>query len=232
MIRCLFTSDDWLSERLGKPCFTLAFDSNGVLIKELFQDVENLSCFIQTRIPINDIKLLHELLMYSFIPVAIGITFVRYSPPISSHIFVRPARPQDRTQVTGLAGKLFQWTRFHQDPLISQETAHTIQADWVENFFYGGRGDIMYVAEDNGNILGFHLALKVSEDTMVIDSIGVIPQAQKSGLGKALIDSAQAHLECSIVRSGTQLANISAVSFYEHAGFSLENGQYILHRHK
>lgn len=73
------------------------------------------------------------------------------------------------------------------------------------------------VAVQNGRIVGF-LALK--PQVAILDQLFVLPAAQRSGIGRALLDRAKAELAAGFTLR-TLADNRAARRFYEHQGLTL-----------
>ncbi len=76
-----------------------------------------------------------------------------------------------------IAGHAFRFTRFHLDNVIPLSLAHRIKRIWAGNYFSGGRGTALLVAEDGDGACGF---LRVLErgDAAVIDLFAVAPRGR------------------------------------------------------
>jgi ribosomal protein S18 acetylase RimI-like enzyme len=148
---------------------------------------------------------------------------------------VRAARPDDRMAVEDVAGTAFRFTRFHLDGVMPATLANRIKRAWAGNYFAGGRGDAMLVAEDDKGICGFLQAIERDGDA-VIDLIAVDKRSAGAGLGTAMV-AALARRPLKSGRSpkrlivGSQAANAQACRFYEKLGFRLEVAAYVLHHH-
>jgi len=135
-----------------------------------------------------------------------------------------------------LARRSFQYSRFHQDPLIPNPLANEINAQWVNDYFVGARGEGIAGAFHDGRLIGFDAVLKAQNEpapTYVIDLIAVDPEYQGEGTGSALIarcinDISATHAP---LRVGTQVSNIPAVRAYENMGFRLVEAQHVFHAH-
>ena len=94
----------------------------------------------------------------------------------------------------------------------------------------------MVVAETNGQVVGFLQLLWGQEDTLIIDLIGVAPENQGKGLGRAMICHAAMHgtgdhRRPAKILVGTQAANIPSIRLYESLGLRMYSAQYALHYH-
>ena len=133
-----------------------------------------------------------------------------------------------------IAARSFRTSRFHLDPSIPNETADRIKAAWAENYFAGHRGDLMLIAEQDGEVAGFLQALRGSNDTLVIDLLAVAEAAARRGLARAMIERLAAEArgqQASALRVGTQAANLPSCRLYESLGFRLTAAETVLHFH-
>jgi ribosomal protein S18 acetylase RimI-like enzyme len=134
--------------------------------------------------------------------------------------------------VVGLARRSFIYSRFHLDKAIPRETADTLKAEWVGNYFTGKRGDQMVVALVDGTIVGFLQLLYGRDKTVTIDLISVDASQRRKGIASDMIAYAEA--ECGDfkqIRVGTQIANVPSIRLYEKIGFRVTGAQYVFHYH-
>lgn len=151
---------------------------------------------------------------------------------LSGNSIVRFAEAHDRDAVTQLAASEFVYTRFHLDPMISNDAADRFKAAWAANFFEGKRGDQMVVAEMGGVLVGFVQLLR-RDDVLTIDLIAVSSKHRRQKVAADLqVFSENANRDCATVRVGTQVANAAALACYEHLGFRTVDASYVLHYHK
>jgi ribosomal protein S18 acetylase RimI-like enzyme len=145
---------------------------------------------------------------------------------------VRFANGDDRAMVSEVAGRSFRYSRFHLDPKISKTTADRIKAAWAGNYFAGGRGDYMIVAEVGGEVAGFLQLLRSPDGILTIDLIAVAEEARGMSVASDMI--AYAARECAGTRRfrvGTQVANIPSLRLYEKLGFRAVSSAYVFHHH-
>lgn len=224
---CVLREDVWLAQQLGTSVFELFDCSTRTLVP---YECESAFCYV--RVPVHRIDVLHNLCEQGFYFVETTLTLERTIQPQSFSSAIREARFEDKDAVMELARNAFRFTRFHVDDNIPTDLANAIQAEWAGNFFSGERGDMILVAEEEGSIVGFHLAcIRDDAQTLLIDLIAVSSGAQGKGFGRALIDMAQEKAQCAKVRTGTQLVNVESLAFYQNIGFKLVQSAYTLHRH-
>lgn len=228
--------DPWLTGKLGKNVFRLAAEDGCPGDGELDAAAAG-ECLIYAKVAVEDLEAVQWLEARGFRIVDTNITLERLienfpAVSLSSGVNIRQARPEDADAVADLAGRAFTWSRFHKDPLVPDETANRIKADWARNFFDGGRGDAMVVAERAGRIVGFNQLLCPREDLLVIDLIGVDTASRGKGIGGGLVREAAALAPRNgTLRVGTQLANTGSLRFYQDYGFAVVAASYVLHRH-
>jgi ribosomal protein S18 acetylase RimI-like enzyme len=152
----------------------------------------------------------------------------------SARFSIRMAARNEPEQVVRsiarIAETAFDYTRFHLDPKVPKQVANHIKGSWVLNYFLGGRGDQLVVAEgESGAPVGFLLALK-TKDRTVIDLIATDRTAQGQGAGSEMI-RALARANPGPISVGTQLANVPSLQFYQSLGFRVSGASYVFHFH-
>ena len=228
-------SDDWLSECLLRPAFHLSWsaaeESPPRCPDEVLASVPPRS-FVDTRVPTDEVGLLHELVDAGFRPVETNVTLQRglpMDPPRTDA--VRFAEKGDREVVREIARSGLVSSRFHLDPLVEKEVSRNLKARWADDFFLGARGDWMVVANAAAACAGF-LQLLARDKTLLIDLIAVSEAARRKGLAADMIRYACA--ECDgfdRVRVGTQITNTASLRLYASLGFDVVESSYVLHFH-
>jgi ribosomal protein S18 acetylase RimI-like enzyme len=114
--------------------------------------------------------------------------------------------------------------------------ANKIKASWASNFFDGARGDAMVIAEAEGHIVGFLQLLRARAGALTIDLIAVAGEHARRGMASAMIDFAWRNgigdgERPSLLRVGTQAANIGSCRLYESLGFRMCASAVVLHHH-
>lgn len=223
--------DPWLGTLVGRPSFNVTpFDDARALRGALPPS----PAFVTAKIPVGDIVSSIQLQELGFRVVDTALSFAcdRIEPG-ESRVLARLARPEDRAAVEEIARSSFRYTRFHLDPGIPDATADAIKAAWAGNFFSGQRGDAMIVAELDGAVVGFLLAL-VKDGCLTIDLIAVEESAARRGAGSAMIRFAahpQHGTAPSRFRVATQAANVPSCRMYEQVGFRFHGASFVLHHH-
>ena len=79
---------------------------------------------------------------------------------ISKDYNIRFATITDLNAISRLAFNSFKYSRFHLDPLISNNNANNVKQYWITNFFNGRRGDWLVVCEIDKKSSGIHSTLQ------------------------------------------------------------------------
>jgi len=234
-----FVEDRWFGNLIGRESWHLVIDNDGLdkaAISKLksFQDRQ---VFIYSKIPTSDVTLLQVLESLSLRVVDTNISLectveeMNVSP--ENIDLVRFCDPTDREAVMSLARRSFAYSRFHLDPEIPDDIAARSRAEWTGSFFSGNRSDYMLIAETEGIQTGFLQLIGPQEGKLVIDLIAVDPAFRRRGLAVAMIAFAANNCgETSILRVGTQVANIPSLRLYEGLGFRMVASSYVLHFHR
>lgn len=140
------------------------------------------------------------------------------------------AGTQHADQLLHLAFVSGEYSRFKLDPLFPTDAFSKLYTIWLEKSLNKQIADVVYVFEENGQILGF-VTVSFQADNARIGLIAVDAAAQGKGIGKKLIQmvikQAKAH-NLHTVLVDTQMANSGACSFYSKTGFSIVSKEYIL----
>jgi ribosomal protein S18 acetylase RimI-like enzyme len=144
---------------------------------------------------------------------------------------IGPMRADEEEACAALAGRVFQYDRFHWDPQIDNRAADRLKSAWILNAARG-RADAMLVARSGGQVVGFNACMRTG-DVAVIDLIGVAPEARGRGLGAALLEAALSHYagDTREMIVSTQSKNIAALALYQRAGFRVRDSHLTLHAH-
>ena len=209
--------DLWLSQY---------FDHDAYAYKPPFDEQSLPAGFITAKIPTDDLQSVHRLCDQGFYIVEVLTQFEQQSNLArkKTDFITRLSKPEDKDAVVEIARQAFTASRLYQDPNIANETAAQIKANWVANFYNGARGDLMIVAEQNGEIMGFNLLIG-----NVIDLIAVSQNHTQKGIASAMI--AHANDKIGPLTAGTQIINAPSIALYQKAGFIIKNAHYVLHRH-
>ncbi len=226
------TPDVWLSGIFGYPALRVSKGPTGGPLSMLNA---RQPFFAYAKLDVNEVDRLSMLTDAGFHVVDTALTFDGAISGTSGSR-VRFARPEDRLQVSRIAGSAFRYSRFHLDPRVPAGVADAIKSSWAANYFAGKRGDGMVVAERGGKVAGFLQLLCEPQGRLIIDLIGVDPALQGQGLGREMILHAARHgigdeRIPSTITVGTQAANTPSVRLYESLGLRLRSAQYVAHHH-
>jgi ribosomal protein S18 acetylase RimI-like enzyme len=217
--------DVWLTDVLGFPVY--ATDRSGDAPDD---EARSLT---YARVDVADTEAVARMTANGFGVVDVSLTLATRRLVETPHELVQPARPEQRQALVDIAGRCFRFSRFHMDPLIPDELADNVKREWIRSYVEGRRGIELLAAVDGGDAVGF-LAVLESEGSRVIDLIGVAPEAQGRGIGRALVACfVERHTAPGRdLRVCTQAANVPSVRLYESLGFSLASAAYVLHLHR
>ena len=219
--------DGWLSEVLGFAVY--ATDGSGEVPGD---DGRSLT---YAKIDVADTEAVARLTSQGFAVVDVNLTFARGGDrsAVSSGVMVEPAGPEHAEALVDIAGRCFRFSRFHLDPFLPGELADRIKREWIRSYVRGRRGVELLAAVDGGTPVGF-LAVLESGNARIIDLVGVAPEAQGRGTGRALVSAfVDRHSAPGReLRVGTQAANVPSIRLYESLGFSLVAAAYVLHLHR
>lgn len=169
--------DEWLSQYFAGGAYRLSAPYEGALHDGVFTYVK-LAHYEQADIA--------PLCVAGFRFVEVLLQFEQVKPVP----FVKPddyeiayATDADRESIVKLAGHAFTASRFFTDPEISRDVAVKTKSDWVDNFFFGQRGDGMVVARKKGKACAFLLLV----NKQVIDLIAVDESCRGQGIAHAMI---------------------------------------------
>jgi|SRR5882672_1788975 len=195
---------------------------------------------VVTRIPADDVALLHALEDQDFLVlvpmVTLGSTVRRkVEVALPSGIRLSSIEAAQIHQVENISAKAFLWGRFTVDSRVPAEGAEQIHRAWTRNCCLGTHAKHVLVVRNKDEILGF-IALKFHmAGTVQVGSIELMATAETSrgmGIGRALVQAGRNWLadtvEYVVVR--TELSNIPALRLYESLGFRVLNSSLYLSR--
>ena len=185
------------------------------------------------KIGVDDTEEVARLTATGFSVVDVNVTYAYGDGTWPEPSNVEVAAPEHGDALIDIAGRCFRFSRFHLDPLIPNELADRVKREWIRSYVEGRRGSELLAAVDDGAPLGF-LAVLEDGDSRIIDLVGVAPEAQGRGVGRALVTAfvARHHAPGRKLLVGTQIANVPSVRLYESVGFSLTGAAYVLHLHR
>ena len=220
-------TDAWLGEIMGRP--VLRVDGSGDA-SALAKDITANPGFYFAKVPTDQVADVVTLSKLGFIVVDTSVTFELVREPEPPALEVSEIRDDEADAVLEIAGSAFRYSRFHLDPAVGLDLAHTIKREWIRNYVLRKRGDTLLVARDGGKPIGF-LAPLVSHGTAVIDLVAVATDAHGRGAGSALCAAFAAKYRGMPRIVGTQVANVPSIRLYTKLGFLLQKSSYVLHLH-
>ena len=242
--------NNWLSAIIQKDSYDLIVDDefieqfkmNGFDEYEWLNSLHhcNKPMFIQTKVSTQSIKSIKFLESIGFSLIDTNITmkkeintgYVENVIPNVGKLKIAFADSKDREGAVAVGGNTFEYSRFHLDPLFSNELANKIKAQWVSGYFEGTRGDQMVIASFDSEIVGFLQILKPEKGHFIIDLIGVDKNYQRRGIAKNMIDFAiSENSDIDHVFVGTQIGNIPSINLYQKMDFFLDYAKYVFHLH-
>jgi ribosomal protein S18 acetylase RimI-like enzyme len=142
----------------------------------------------------------------------------------------------DAPGALAIAGSAMKYSRFHLDPAVPLAVAHHIKREWIRNYVNGARGEALLVARIEGKVVGFNAVLRTETPegpVHTIDLIAVDVQAQRRGVGRALVAAFidRYAADSAYLQVGTQVANLPSLALYQQLGFHLRHTSYVLHYH-
>ncbi|WP_236011777.1 GNAT family N-acetyltransferase [Vibrio paracholerae] len=133
----------------------------------------------------------------------------------------------DLPTLRNLTDGLYLSSRF-KAPWFTEEEKDSFYREWLRKAVLSQFDDLCMVKRVDTKIAGF-VTVRVEGDHASIGLIGVLPEYQTLGLGKALIECAESYAfehGCKHLSVATQLSNIKAMNLYMKSGYSLQNTAY------
>lgn len=227
--------DAWLAALMARPAFRVDhLDDLAVHI------ASQQRAFYYSKVDTKDVETVRRLREFGFFVADTNVTFELRRPSQleepGREIVVKGFEPAHQDHVLSIAGSAYRYSRFHLDPLVGLDLAHTIKREWARNYCLGKRGDRLFVALRGDTSVGFLAALASgtgSERAAIVDLVAVDQAHQNLGVGTAMVRAFVSHYRetCGTLRVGTQVANVPSIRLYERAGFSLVRSDYVLHLH-
>lgn len=136
---------------------------------------------------------------------------------------VRKAKIEDSVYLKDIAqSTLVNSSRYLS--LVGRDKTKAFYEQWVTNAIAGIYDDCCYVIELQNKIVGF-ITFRKNKQVMSVSLIAVSTTSQSHGLGRTLIDFAEAlavEKECKSLSVVTSGRNIRALQFYISLGFNIE----------
>jgi len=159
-----------------------------------------------------------------------AMTATKNPAKISDKIAFYPQADPDQ-KLLNLAYEIGKYSRFCQDPSLSENQFKAIYAEWMTNSTYHRNAMDVMVIPDLQGWAGM-VTLGEKNQRGDIGLLAVAPHARGKGYGKILVESAQAYFaEKGFQQSQvvTQQENIPACKLYESCGYQLEKLEYFYH---
>ena len=242
--------DQWLSSVLGYDAFKVSLDVNertngnfgsGDLDLIASHQLRFDRAFYYAKVPADQVDVVHALDAVGFRVVDVNTTYTRR--PVAKEersrddiVIIDDILPDYYEAVLDIAESSFVYSRFHLDPLICNATANALKRAWVANYIKKKRGERLIVAVIDDTPVGFLAVLGVSSDgeqTRATDLIAVGSEHQGRGVGKAMVSYFVSRYVgvCTLLKVGTQVANLASLRLYEKEGFLMDEATFVLHAH-
>jgi GNAT superfamily N-acetyltransferase len=191
--------EDKLSEKYNPFHFTISLSNNVSDSGKIFNSLSRCGLFY-----------IHTLLTFC----SHGKRVVNPEFEMNGGIKIRTVLPEDAAQISDLAESSFRLSRFHMDPFLDNIKANRLLKESAMNSVLRGFVDIMFVAEDEGKIVGYYSGKKkyIKEFNLNIGE-AVISAVDKHYRGKGIFSLLDSHLlnwfadNTDFAEMGTYLAN-------------------------
>ena len=122
-------------------------------------------------------------------------------------------------------------SHYGKDPLIDQNKAVALYKKWIKNTFDGYAHKIFTAVDGQENCIGL-LSLRLVDEELCIDLLGVHSQWRKNGIAAQLVQQAisYAYEQKKSLIVKTQGENIPANRFYQKYNFVLEKLDLVYHK--
>jgi ribosomal protein S18 acetylase RimI-like enzyme len=226
--------DNWLTKQLCLP----SYDLKEPLSYFTTSDIPSGRSFITAKVESRKHSELAHLQEFGFKVITVNVQLLCKRLPVLRSFDltnVRLVSPTDESAIRRMARESFSYDRFHADSKISSLNADAVKEQWSANYFYGQRGDALFVIEQESRPAGFLLAIDSKEKGFIIDLIAVDRAFQGRGLALSLISYAHNYFFNKHSRAGisvgTQVSNTRSLRLYQKYGFEFSSAHYILHLH-
>ncbi len=182
---------------------------------------------VTTKVSSQDEDKIRLLNQASFVFCEGEATFSKQLVDVKVTTDVESLKKEDLSSVANLTDDLYRSSRF-KSPWFTEKEKNDFYSEWLKKAVLGQFDDICMVKRVSGNIAGF-VTVKVNKCSASIGLIGVLPEYQALGLGKALIECAESYAfkqGCKTLSVATQLSNLKAMNLYIKSGFSLQQTAY------
>jgi ribosomal protein S18 acetylase RimI-like enzyme len=235
----MFTKDDWMTGILGVTTYHLKVPNKDADLTNHLkgQSLENhlgeKEIFSDVKLSTSEIELVSQIetLGYNLVDTNVTFDIEIEKKNLKGKSVVEKANESDREMTATIASKSFEYSRFHLDHKIKKKSANLLKEKWVENYFYGKRGDNMLLAKVGDEVAGFIQLLERGND-VIIDLIGVSSDFRRQYIAHDLMaETCNLYPNKKKIIVGTQVSNIPSVRMYENFGFRLCDSSYVFHYH-
>lgn len=164
--------------------------------------------------------------------VTLGLTAGAHLP--KPRLEVRPAEPEDYSEIEAIAAGSFNHGRYHADPFFPKDLASRRYAGWIRNALSGTRPeDRVFVLGKPGQVMGFY-HVTIEQDTSDLRLAAAAPRLKGTGIGAELYISTLHHLQKLGVRrvvSTISSANTTVMNIYAFLNFRFSDPELIYHWH-
>ena len=146
---------------------------------------------------------------------------------------IRMATLEDCSILGDTAGEAYEFSRYYFDGNFPRDLCHKFYRDWIQKSVTGGFDDIVFVAEIQGQVVGYISCRRASPNLGQIGLVGISKGNRGMGLGAALLQRALLWFEeqdLPRVEVVTQGRNLPAQQLYRGAGFALERSERWYHK--
>ena len=155
----------------------------------------------------------------------------------SAEQYVRAGRESDIDAVAAISSECFgnrayNVNRFNSDPIFPEDKVRKLYDTWARNSFNGEAADMVFVYEDNGEVLGF-ITCRLSSTSGSIPLNAVRPDCQGRGIYMRLVKSALSWLAKNgaiTAEIKTQISNTAVERTWENLGGNLASACHRFHR--
>jgi dTDP-4-amino-4,6-dideoxy-D-galactose acyltransferase len=143
---------------------------------------------------------------------------------------LRVAAPRDLSRLAGIARDRFRETRFFADTRFDPSLSAELYVEWLRRGLDGeGQRQVLMTPEADGFVV---CCLDRESARGTIELIGVAASAVRRGIGRTLMEGAEALFRSASLESAqvaTQGTNIGALALYEACGYRVTGMFYGLH---
>jgi ribosomal protein S18 acetylase RimI-like enzyme len=141
--------------------------------------------------------------------------------PADQQMTIRPVTPADLAAVRNVL--IATWHATY-DPILGRDQVEAIMAGWHSmealELQLIAPGSSFLVGEMDGRVVATAFARPGADGRIALSHLYVLPEAQGRGIGRQLLEATLAAFpQARTVRLEVEPRNVSAINFYERAGF-------------